>query len=191
LSPGMKSDIARAKMLALHGMSKDAWKRFSDDGYKHYYVVECGFKYNMMDIQAAIGLHQLARVEENWKKRQAVWDRYQAAFSDLTISRPKEAEPGTRHAYHLYTILVDQEKCKVSRDEFLDAILEYKIGVGVHYLSIPEHPYYQQTFGWKPEDYPEAMRIGRQTISLPLSAALTYQDVDDVIAAVHEIVGNG
>jgi dTDP-4-amino-4,6-dideoxygalactose transaminase len=172
-------------------MSKDAWKRFSDDGYKHYYVVECGFKYNMMDMQAAIGLHQLARVEENWKKRQTVWDRYQAAFSNLPVKRPADPEPGSRHAYHLYTILVDQDACKVSRDEFLDAILEFKIGVGVHYLSIPEHPYYQDTFGWKPEDYPEAMRIGRQTVSLPLSAALTDRDIDDVIAAVQEIVGNG
>jgi dTDP-4-amino-4,6-dideoxygalactose transaminase len=186
-----ENDIARAKMLALHGMSKDAWKRFSDDGYKHYYVVECGFKYNMMDLQAAIGLHQLARVEENWKKRQTVWDRYQAAFSNLPVKRPADPEPGSRHAYHLYTILVDQDACKVSRDEFLDAILEFKIGVGVHYLSIPEHPYYQDTFGWKPEDYPEAMRIGRQTVSLPLSAALTDRDIDDVIAAVQEIVGNG
>lgn len=186
-----KDDIARAKVLALHGMSKDAWKRFSDDGYKHYFVVECGFKYNMMDLQAAIGLHQLARVEENWKKRQKVWDRYQTAFADLPIGRPKDPEPDTRHAYHLYTIMVDGDKCGVSRDEFLDAILEYKIGVGVHYLSIPEHPYYQQTFGWKPEDYPEAMRIGRRTVSLPLSAALSDQDVDDVIGAVKEIVGKG
>ena len=104
------------------------------------------------------------------------------------IGRPKDAEPGTRHAYHLYTILIDGEKCGVSRDEFLDAILEYKIGVGVHYLSIPEHSYYQKTFGWKPEDYPEAMRIGRQTVSLPLSAALTDRDVDDVITAVQEII---
>ena len=184
-----KEDIARAKVLALHGMSKDAWKRFSDDGYKHYYVVECGFKYNMMDLQAAIGLHQLARVEENWEKRRKVWDRYQTAFADLPIGRPKDPEPDTRHAYHLYTIMIDGETCGVSRDRFLDAILEFKIGVGVHYLSIPEHPYYQKTFGWKPEDYPEAMRIGRQTVSLPLSAALTDQDVDDVIGAVREIIG--
>ena len=88
-----KDDIARAKVLALHGMSKDAWKRFSDDGYKHYYVVECGFKYNMMDLQAAIGLHQLARVEENWEKRRKIWERYQAAFADLPIGRPERCFP--------------------------------------------------------------------------------------------------
>ena len=186
-----ENDIARAKVLALHGMSKDAWRRFSDDGYKHYYVVECGFKYNMMDLQAAIGLHQLSRVEENWKIRESIWKRYQNEFSDLPVGTPGDVEPGTRHAYHLYNILIDRKSCGVSRDEFLDAILDYKIGVGVHYLSIPEHPYYQTTFGWKPEDFPQAMRIGRQTVSLPLSAALNDRDVDDVIEAVREIIGKG
>ena len=89
--------IARARILALHGMSKDAWKRFGDDGYKHYQVVECGFKYNMMDIQAAIGLHQLASVETNWHRRQAIWERYDEAFADLPITAPAspEATPAT------------------------------------------------------------------------------------------------
>ena len=84
--------VARAKMLALHGMSKDAWHRFGDAGYKHYQVVECGFKYNMMDLQAAIGIHQLARVEANWQRRNAIWSRYQAAFAELPIGLPAEAE---------------------------------------------------------------------------------------------------
>jgi dTDP-4-amino-4,6-dideoxygalactose transaminase len=179
-----EEDAARIKMLALHGMSKDAWKRFSDEGYKHYQVVECGFKYNMMDLQAAIGIHQLQRVEPYWRRRQEIWQRYNEAFSDLPIGLPAEPELDTRHAYHLYTILVDEAKTGISRDAFLNAMTAQNIGVGVHYLSIPEHPYYQQTFGWKPEDYPNAMRIGRQTVSLPLSAKLTDEDVEDVIIAV-------
>jgi len=179
-----EEDIARIKMLALHGMSRDAWKRFSDKGYKHYYVVECGYKYNMMDLQAAIGIHQLEKVERNWQKRQRIWHAYNDSFSDLSVGLPAPIEPDTRHAYHLYTILIDEEKTGISRDEFLNAMTKNNIGVGVHYLSIPEHPYYQKTFGWKPEDYPNAMHIGRQTVSLPISAKLSDEDVGDVVDAI-------
>ena len=180
--------IGRVKMLALHGMSRDAWRRFSDAGFKHYQVVECGFKYNMTDLQAAIGIHQLARVENNWIKRQAVWRRYNEAFKDLPIGLPINPASDTRHAYHLYSILVDEAKTGISRDAFLDAMTARNIGVGVHYLSIPEHPFYQQAFGWRPEDYPNAMRIGRQTVSLPISAKLTDDDVGSVIEAVFSIL---
>ncbi len=183
-----EEDAARIKVLGLHGMSRDAWKRFSDKGYKHYYVVEAGFKYNMMDIQAAIGIHQLRRVEDFWKRRQLMWNRYQEAFSDLPVGIPAEPEPDTRHAYHLYTILVDEEQTGISRNEFLEAMAFHNIGVGVHYLSIPEHPYYQDRFGWRPEDFPNAMSVGRRTVSLPISAKLTEEDVTDVTAAVRRVV---
>ncbi|MDH5512090.1 MAG: DegT/DnrJ/EryC1/StrS family aminotransferase [Gammaproteobacteria bacterium] len=182
-------DIERVKVLALHGMSKDAWRRFSDAGYKHYQVVECGFKYNMMDLQAAIGIHQLARVAKCWQRRQEVWSQYQRAFSGLPVVCPAEPEPQTRHAYHLYTLLINGKDAGIERDRFLDAMTAQRIGVGVHYLSIAEHPYYQQRYGWKPEHNPHAMRLGRQTVSLPLSANLTDADVEDVIQAVREILG--
>jgi dTDP-4-amino-4,6-dideoxygalactose transaminase len=184
-----EEDIARIKMLGLHGMSKDAWKRFSDEGYKHYQVVECGFKYNMMDLQAAIGIHQLQRVESNWEKRSAVWRFYNEAFADLPVTLPAVLDPETRHAFHLYTILIDEAEIGISRDHFLDAMTAQNIGVGVHYLSIPEHPYYQSTFGWKPKHYPHAMRIGRQTVSLPISANLKEDDIQDVIASVRIVLG--
>jgi dTDP-4-amino-4,6-dideoxygalactose transaminase len=183
-----KEDAARIKVLALHGMSKDAWKRFGDEGYKHYSVVECGFKYNMMDLQAAIGIHQLQRVETYWQRRQEIWQQYNEAFAELPIGLPPEPELNTRHAYHLYTIQVDETKTGINRDAFLNAMTAHNIGVGVHYLSIPEHPYYQQTFGWKPEDYHHAMRNGRQTVSLPLSAKLTDGDVKNVVGTVKEIL---
>jgi dTDP-4-amino-4,6-dideoxygalactose transaminase len=183
-----EEDAALIKILALHGMSKDAWRRFGDEGYKHYSVVYSGFKYNMMDIQAAIGIHQLQRVEQNWQRRQHIWNRYNEAFADLPLTLPAPPEPATRHAYHLYTILIDEGKTGITRDGFLDAMTAMNIGIGVHYLSIPEHPYYQETFGWSPEDYPEAMRVGRQTVSLPLSAKLTDGDVGDVIEAVRRIL---
>lgn len=183
-----EEDISRIKMLGLHGLSKDAWKRFGDEGYRHYYIVECGFKYNMMDLQAAIGIHQLKRVEKYWQRRKEIWEKYNKAFEDLPIILPSPSAPDTRHAYHLYTILIDEAKTGIDRDNFLNAMRRENIGVGVHYLSIPEHPYYQKTFGWKPEDYPEAMRIGRQTVSLPLSAKLTDGDVEDVIGAGYKIL---
>ena len=178
----------RIRVLGLHGMSKDAWKRFSDQGFKHYDVVEAGFKYNMMDLQAAIGIHQLARVESWWKRREQIWKRYQEAFADLPIGLPAPVEPGTRHAYHLYTILVDEARAGISRDRFLDAMTAEKIGVGVHYRSVPEHPYYQRALGWRPEDHPLAYRIGQQTVSLPLSPKLSDSDVEDVISAVRRVV---
>jgi dTDP-4-amino-4,6-dideoxygalactose transaminase len=182
-----EEDSIRLKVLALHGMSKDAWKRFGDEGYKHYRVIECGFKYNMMDLQAAIGIHQLQRIERYWQRRREIWQRYNEAFAGLPIELPADPAPETRHSYHLYTILVDEGRTGIGRDAFLDAMTSRNIGVGVHYLSIPEHPYYRHSFGWKPEDYPNAMRIGRQTASLPISAKLSDRDVDDVIGAVVRI----
>lgn len=179
-----EEDLARIKMLALHGMSKDAWKRFSDEGYRHYYVVEAGFKYNMMDLQAALGIHQLRRVESNWRRREEIWRQYNEAFAGWPVTLPAEPEPDTRHAYHLYTILIDEARAEITRDEFLNAMTANNIGVGVHYLSIPEHPVYQDKFGWQPEDYPHAMRTGRQTVSLPLSAKLTDLEVSQVIEVV-------
>ena len=179
--------VSRFKTLALHGMSSDAWRRFSDVGYKHYFVEEPGFKYNMMDLQAAIGIHQLARLEENYKRRAEIWNDYNEAFADLPITLPTPPEPDTRHAYHLYTILVDGGKTHVTRDEFLAQMTDRNIGVGVHYMSIPEHPFYQREYGWSPDSWPEARRIGRQIVSLPLSAKLTDEDVNDVVEAVREI----
>jgi dTDP-4-amino-4,6-dideoxygalactose transaminase len=179
---------ARLKVLALHGMSSDAWNRFGDSGYKHYLVTEAGFKYNMMDLQASLGLRQLDKVEPYWRRRGEIWARYMEALADLPLTLPAPVEEDTRHAYHLYSVMVDEKRAGISRDSFLTAMTALKIGVGVHYLSIPEHPYYQERFGWSPQDYPHARDIGRQTVSLPLSAKLTDDDVDDVIKAVRQVL---
>jgi dTDP-4-amino-4,6-dideoxygalactose transaminase len=180
--------INRIKVLGLHGMSKDAWKRYSDEGFKHYQVVEAGFKYNMMDLQAAMGIHQLARVETNWRRREEIWKRYNEALKDLPLILPAPVEAGTRHAYHLYTVLVDKAQAGVSRDGFLNAMTRANIGVGVHYRSIQTHPYYRETFAWQAEDYPHAYRIGEETVSIPISAKLSDGDVEDVIAAIRTIL---
>ena len=183
-----EEQIARARILALHGMSKDAWHRFGDEGYKHYQVVECGFKYNMMDMQAAIGLHQLARVDESWRRRCDIWQRYDEALADLPLGLPAAPQSDTRHGHHLYTVMIDVLRAGISRDAFLDAMNVARIGTGVHYLSIPEHPYYQQRFGWQPEQWAHAMKLGRETVSLPLSPAMSDDDVERVIQAVRTIL---
>lgn len=182
--------IARAKMLALHGMSQDAWHRFSDKGYRHYQVVECGFKYNMMDLQAAIGIHQLARIETAWSRRREIWEHYLEALADLPVIMPAAAEPNTRHALHLFTIRVDRDSSGISRDDFLQGMNQLGVGTGVHYLSIPEHPYYRERFGWRPEDFPNAMAIGRSTVSLPISPRLSGADVERVCAAVRSTLAS-
>ncbi len=178
----------RVRTLSLHGLTRDAWTRYSDEGFKHYQVVECGFKYNMTDLAAALGLHQLARIEQNWCRRQAIWTRYLAELAGLPLALPAPPAPGTRHALHLFTVRIEPSSSGLSRDDFVAAMTARRIGVGVHYLSIPEHPYYASRFGWRPDAYPPAMAIGRETVSLPLSPALSDSDVTDVITAVREIL---
>lgn len=180
--------IARIKILALHGMSRDAWARFSDTGYKHYHVEEAGYKYNMMDLQAAIGIHQLRKIERFYARRVEIWNSYQKELRGLPIGLPAPLDPATRHALHLFIIRVDKDRCGVSRDEFLERMTKRSVGVGVHYQAIPEHPYYQRTFGWKAEEYPAATRFGRECVSLPISPKLTPRDVERVIDAVRSIL---
>ena len=162
-----KEIAARAKVLALHGMSQDAWKRFSDDGYKHYDVVEVGFKYNMMDLQAAIGIHQIKRVEQYWQRRLEIWSRYNQAFIGLPVGLPAPFDRYSRHALHLYTILVDEKRSPVTRDKFMKELHVRNIGAGVHYRVIPVHPVYQRLFGWKPENFPNAVVCPLKASCLP------------------------
>jgi dTDP-4-amino-4,6-dideoxygalactose transaminase len=183
-----ESEIERIKILALLGMTKDAWHRFGDEGYKHYQVVEAGFKYNMMDLQAAVGIHQLQRIEASWRRRRQIWDRYQEAFAELPIGQPAEPGDNTRHAYHLYTIRIDQADAGISRDDFIGEMGRRGIGVGVHYLSLASHPHYRERFGWQPGDFPVSATVGASTVSLPLSAKLTDPDVDRVIEATRRVL---
>jgi dTDP-4-amino-4,6-dideoxygalactose transaminase len=176
------------KILGLHGMSKDAWKRFSDSGYKHYQVLYAGFKYNMMDIQAAIGIHQLPRIDRYWQRRQEIWNRYNDAFEDLPVFTPAAVESDTRHAYHLYTLMLDIDRLEMSRDEFLNEMTKRNIGVGVHYIALHLHPYYQEALGCRRGDFPNAEWISERTVSLPLSAKLSDEDVEDAVRAVQSII---
>ena len=176
------------KTLALHGMSKDAWKRFSDVGYRHYQVVNSGFKYNMMDIQAAIGIHQLPRIEKYWRRRREIWDRYNDAFKGFPVFTPAPVEPEVKHAYHLYTLLLDIDKLSITRDCFLEEMASRNIGVGVHYIALHLHSFYQHNFEYRRGDFPDAEWISDRTVSIPISAKLTDEDVEEVIEAVEDII---
>ena len=178
----------QARVLSLHGMSKDAWNRFSSSGYKHYQVIHPGFKYNMMDIQASLGIHQLERVEKYWKRRLGIWNKYNEAFMDLPCFIPAPFEKDTKHWLHLYTILLDIDKLKVDRDFILQALIRENVGVGVHYVSLHLQPFYQQTYGYRRGDFTNAEWISDCTISLPFSAKLTDNDVESVIKAVRKIL---
>lgn len=176
------------KVYALHGMSKDAWKRFSDQGYKHYQVVVPGFKYNMIDLQAAIGIKQLQRINAWWQRRGQIWQFYNQAFADLPVILPGPDEPNTVHARHLYTLIVDSDLCSITRDEFMQQLYKLNIGTGVHYVGVHLQPYYRTRLGYRPEDFPNATWISERTVSLPLSPKLTDADVQHVVEAVKAII---
>jgi dTDP-4-amino-4,6-dideoxygalactose transaminase len=174
--------------LALHGLSVGAWQRFSDVHFKHYEVVRPGYKYNMTDVQAAVGLHQLPRLDDWIDRRAELWERYDELLTGLPLQTPPPPEPGTRHARHLYQVLLEPG-APLSRDGLLDGLAELKIGTGVHYRGVHLHPYYRDRYELVPEQFPVATGISERTLSLPLSPKVTDADQEDVVAALRELLG--
>ena len=177
----------KIKIRALHGMTSDARMRYANENYKHYQVIAPGFKYNMMDIQASLGIHQLKRLDKNFDRRKEIWNIYNKAFENLPITTPSE-EKDTVHGRHLYTLLLDLDNLKISRDEFLGEIVRENIGVGVHFISLHLQPYFKETFGLKKDDFPNSAFISERTVSIPFSAKLTEKDVQDVINAITKVL---
>ena len=178
-----------ARIMSQQGVSKGAWRRFSSAGYEHYDVVDIGFKYNMMDLQAAIGIHQMRRVARCWRRREKLWSRYTDGLGALPVELPPAPDAGTLHGMHLYTLLIDEARCGVGRDALIMRLHGQNIGAGVHYRQLADHKVYQERFGWRPEQWPHAERVSQQTISLPLSAKMTSSDVEDVIDAIWKALG--
>ena len=137
-----------------------------------------------MDLRATVGINQLQRVNQRWRRSQEIWQGYNQAFVDLPTSLPADLESATRYAYQLYTVSVDEARTGISQDGFLVAIVAQNIGVSVYYLSPPELPHSQRTYDWKADDCCRAMCVGRQAVSSRLSAKLTSEDVEGVIRAV-------
>jgi dTDP-4-amino-4,6-dideoxygalactose transaminase len=183
------SDAAqRIRVARLHGLTKDAWRRYSAAAYTPYDTLEPGYKYNLTDLQASLGLHQLARIEDNLLVRERVWQMYDEAFEDVAqLEIPAPTRPPERHARHLYTLLLKPESITINRQEFINALAAENIGTGVHFVPVHQHHYYRKKYGYQPGSFPHAEEIGERTVSLPQSAKLSDHDVEDVIAAVTKV----
>ncbi len=179
----------RVAMMSLHGISRDAWKRYSAEGSWYYEVLQAGYKYNMTDLAAAIGLHQLARSEWLLQRRRAIARRYTEAFSQWpeveTLPNPAHVE----HAWHLYMLRLRLERLTITRDAFIQALKQANIGTSVHFIPLHLHPFYRDTYQLAADDFPASLHAYRRTISLPIYPGMTDEDVEDVIAAVEQIVG--
>ena len=176
------------RIKSLHGISKDAWKRYSAEGFEPYEVIYAGYKFNMMDIQAALGIHQLARVEENLEIRERYWQMFDEAFGEIPELIIPPEEDGIRHARHLYTLLIRPERLSINRNRFIEALKAENIGTGIHFAALHLHKYYREQFGYRRGDFPQAEFVSDRTISLPLSPKLTENDVQNVIEAVRKVV---
>jgi dTDP-4-amino-4,6-dideoxygalactose transaminase len=176
----------KIRALANNGLSADAWTRYSDEGYQHYAVVEAGFKYNLPDLHAAIGLAQLARLETHATRRAEIWHAYDKQLQGLPCELPAAFEPQTRHARHLYTVLLKLEELSVARDEVLEALTAEGIGSGVHFIPVHQHPFYRKQSSGRL--FPNSDHIAERTLSLPLAGDLSDDDISDVCRALRRIL---
>ncbi len=179
----------RCRIMSLHGISHDAWKRYTADGSWYYEIVAPGFKYNMTDVAAAMGLAQLRKVDRMWARRAEIARRYTAAFGELPeLQTPQDAPPDGQHAWHLYILRLNLERLRIDRAQFIAELKALNIGASVHFIPLHLHPYYRETYGYKPEDLPVAYREYQRIISLPIYSKMMNQDVEDVIDAVGHVV---
>ena len=178
----------KIQTYALHGLDKDAWQRYSSKTANQYRVVYPGFKYNLMDMQAALGIQQIKRLEKYLKTRESIWSIYDKAFANLPVTIPSSIDDSIKHARHLYSLLIDIDQLSFDRDEFRQRLYNKNIGTGINFIALHLHPYYVETFGYKRGDFPNAEYISDRTISLPFSAKLTEEDVNDVIVNVADII---
>ncbi len=179
---------ARVTLMSLHGISKDAWKRYSAEGSWHYAVEAPGFKYNMTDLAAALGVVQLRRCDDLYAARVAIAARYNRAFADTPELTTPVAPPDVRHAWHLYIIRLNLDALAIDRTAFIRELHDLNIGASVHFIPLHLHPYYQRLTGHQPDDFPAALRLYERIVSLPIYPSMNQQDVDDVVDAVHAVV---
>lgn len=180
----------KVDILSLHGISRDAYKRYSSEGYRHWDILYPGYKYNMFDIQAALGLAQLKKINSFLKRRKEITERYNRAFSDvpqLQLLNGRQGR-GTRSAYHLYPVILKTEMLKINRDKMIEAIQAENIGIGIHFRAIHLHPFYRKTFRFKRGMHPQAEYVSDRVLSLPLFVDMTSSDIGDVIEAVKRII---
>jgi dTDP-4-amino-4,6-dideoxygalactose transaminase len=184
---GTSELIEDARTLSLHGMSREAWSRYTAGGKWAYDIVTPGFKYNMTDIQAALGLQQLSRFEAMQQRRREIVAQYQAAFQEDSAFETPVHRSHVTHAWHLYVLRLRESELAIDRNQFIDELTSHNIGTSVHFIPIHLHSYYRDKYKWQAQDFPVALQNFNRMLSLPLSARMTDQDVADVIEAVKEI----
>jgi dTDP-4-amino-4,6-dideoxygalactose transaminase len=191
----------RCRIMALHGISRDAWKRYTAEGSWYYEITAPGYKYNLTDVAAAMGLAQLAKAERMWQRRVEIAQRYTAAFSQFEELQVPTDNPVHQHAWHLYMLRLNLEHFATPnvplhnvngaagiRADFVEELKQRKIGVSVHFIPLHLHPYYRESYRYSPEDFPVAYREYQREISLPIYSKMSDQDVEDVINAVCAVV---
>jgi perosamine synthetase len=186
----------RIRIMRLHGISKDAWKRYTSEGNWYYEILAPGYKYNLTDLAAALGVTQLRKANRMWERREAIASYYTNAFKDMSeIETPLankedvwERENGTKHSWHLYAIKLNEECLSIRRDRFIEELKGRGIGTSVHFIPLHIHPYYRETYGYKPGDFPVAYETYKRIISLPIYAKMSEGDAQRVVEAVRDVV---
>lgn len=180
--------LERARVLHLHGMSKDAARRYEKGGSWRYDILAPGFKYNMTDVAAAIGRVQLRRMDEFQKRRLEIVARYDEAFSQMPELRIPTVRDGVESAHHLYVLRLETERLTISRDDFVRGLADFGVTASVHFIPVHVHPYYRDTYGYRPDDFPVAWDAFQRMLSLPLYSRMEDADVEHVIASVEQLV---
>jgi dTDP-4-amino-4,6-dideoxygalactose transaminase len=185
---GKPEYIDRARLLSMHGMNRDAWKRYSSNGNWYYEVIAAGFKYNMSDIQAALGLVQLTRLDEMQKRRYEIVKRYKASLASISqLQLPMERE-NVQHAWHLYILRLNLDQLTIDRGQFINELKQRNIGTSVHFIPVHMHPYYAEKYNLQPETLPVAYHEYQRMLSLPLHSGLSDEDITDIIASVLDVI---
>ena len=179
----------KVRMLSLHGISRDAWKRYSLEGYRHWETMYAGFKYNMFDLQAALGLVQLDKVDMFWKRRKEIVTRYNNAFSDEPALRLLSTSPENKQAFHLYVLVIKTEMLNADRDRVMEAVQAEGVGIGIHFRSVAQQHYYCEKYGYALGTMPNAEYVSERVLSIPLFPAMTDGEADSVIETVSKVIG--
>lgn len=181
---------ARCRIMALHGISKDAWKRYTAEGSWYYEIIAPGYKYNLTDIASAMGLAQLAKAKRMWQRRCAIAEKYNMVFKDIAELQTPYDSVYDQHAWHLYMLRLNLEHLQIDRGQFVQELKARNIGVSVHFIPLHLHPYYRETYDYQPDNFPVAYQEYQREISLPIYSKMSDSDVQDVIDAVLDIVKN-
>jgi len=179
--------VERCRQMSLHGISKGAWNRYTAEGSWYYEILDAGYKYNMTDVAAAMGIVQLSKSDDMWRRRREIASRYALAFDGVPGLRPPRAGGVEQHAWHLYMLRLEPEAFEIERNAFIEQLENRNIGTSVHFIPLHLHPYYRETFGFQPDDFPVALEEYQKEISLPIYSRMTDDDVEDVIAAVLDV----